>query len=164
MDKFDQAEQSGRELFKSILDQCQITDYKESTEKYDTLDLYCSIKEKTAGIEIKKRDKQYENYSTYLMELYKYNALINRLNEGELNSIYYANFFGDDVVYIFSLRNIARAIKEDKVQITTTYANRTTSVFGGKVEKQILLLPKELATKLVRVEGKWYNPNKINNL
>lgn len=160
MDKFDQAEQSGRELFKSILDQCQITDYNEATEKYDTLDLYCSLKEHRAGIEIKKRDKQFESYPTYLMEVYKYNALIERLNKGEFTSVYYANFFGDDTVYIFSLRVIARAIKEGKVQFTTTYANRTTSIYSGKIEKEILLLPKELATKLVRVEGKWYNPNK----
>ena len=161
MDKFEQAEQSGRELFKSILDQCQITDYKESEEKYDTLDLYCNYKGNKVGIEIKKRDTQFESYPTYLMELYKYNALVERINKGELGSIFYANFFGNDVVYIFSLKQISEGIKQGKVQITTTYANRTTSVFGGKVEKQILLIPKELGTKLVRVEGKWYNPNKI---
>lgn len=161
MDEFDKAEQSGRALFKTILDQCQITDYRESEEKYDTLDLYATINSKSTGIEIKKRDKQFEHYPTYMMELYKYNALVDRVNSGELNQIYYVNFFGDDTVYIFSLRRIAQGIKDGTVQVTSTYANQTTAVFAGKVEKRILLIPKELALKLVRID-KWINPNKLN--
>lgn len=161
MDEFDKAEQSGRALFKTILDQCQITDYRESEEKYDTLDLYTTINSKSTGIEIKKRDKQFEHYPTYMMELYKYNALVDRVNSGELNQIYYVNFFGDDTVYIFSLRRIAQGIKDGTVQVTSTYANKTTAAFNGKVEKRILLIPKELALKLIR-KDKWYNPNKLN--
>lgn len=161
MDEFDKAEQSGRALFKTILDQCQITDYRESVEKYDTLDLYATVKGKSTGIEVKKRDKQFEHYPTYMMELYKYNALVERLNSGELDQIYYVNFFGNDTVYIFSLIKIAQGIKNGTVQVTSTYANKTTAAFSGKVEKRILLIPKELATKLIR-KDKWYNPNKLN--
>ncbi len=161
MDEFDKAEQSGRALFTSILQQLQITDYRESVEKYDTLDMYLTLKEKYTGVEIKKRDKQFEHYPTYMMEVYKFNALVDRVNSKELDQIYYVNFFGEDTVYIFSLKKIAEGIRQGKVQVTSTYANKTTAAFSGRVEKRILLIPKELATKLIRVGDKWYNPNKI---
>lgn len=162
MDEFDKAEQDGRTLFKSILNQLQISDYRESAEKYDTLDIYATIKDRYTGVEIKKRDTQFEHYPTYMMELYKYNALVDRINNKELDQIYYVNFFGDNTVYIFSLRKIAEGINNGTVELTSTYANKTTAAFSGRVEKQILLIPKEMATKLVRVDNKWYNPNKSN--
>lgn len=161
MDEFDKAEQSGRALFTEILQQLQVSDYKESSEKYDTLDMYFTIKDKYTGVEIKKRDKQFEHYPTYMMEVYKYNALVNRVVSGELDQIYYVNFFGEDTVYIFPLRKIAEGIRKGKVQVTSTYANRTTAAFSGKVEKSILLIPKEYAAKLIKVRDKWFNPNKI---
>lgn len=162
MDDFDKAEQTGRALFTEILQQLQISDYRESTEKYDTLDMYCTIKQRTTGVEIKKRDKQFEHYPTYMMELYKYNALVDRVNSKELNQIYYVNFFGEDTAYIFSLRKIAQGINEGTIEVTSKYANKTTAAFSGKVEKRILLIPKELATKLIRKGDKWYNANKLN--
>lgn len=162
MDKFDKAEQSGRALFTEILQQLQISDYKESVEKYDTLDMYFTIKEKYTGVEIKKRDKQFEHYPTYMMELYKYNALVNRIVSGELDQIYYVNFFGEDTVYIFPLRKIAQGISKGAIAVTSTYANRTTAAFSGKVEKRIILIPKEYATKLVKIGDKWFNTNKLN--
>lgn len=164
MDEFDKAEQSGRALFTEILQQLQITDYKESVEKYDTLDMYFTIKDKYTGIEIKKRDKQFEHYDTYLMEVSKFKALVNRLKSGEIDQIYYVNFFGADTVYIFSLRKIADGIKNGTVTVSSTYANRTTAAYSGKVEKRILLLPKQYATKLIKEGDKWINPNKINKL
>lgn len=162
MDKFDEAEQTGRALFITILQQLQISDYKESTEKYDTLDMYCTINQRSIGVEIKKRNKKFEHYPTYMMEVYKFKALCQRLKSGELEKIYYVNFFGEDTVYIFPLQKIAEGIKKGLVQVTSTYTNKTTAVFNGKVEKRILLIPKELATKLVRIGDKWYNANKSN--
>ena len=162
MDEFDKAEQSGRALFTEILQQLQISDYRESVEKYDTLDMYFTIKEKYTGVEIKKRDKQFEHYDTYLMEVSKFNALVNRLKSGEIDQIYYVNFFGADTVYIFSLRKIIEGIKKGTITANSTYANRTTAAFSGKVKKRILLLPKQYATKLIKDGNKWINPNKLN--
>lgn len=162
MDKFDKAEQTGRALFTTILQQLQVSDYKEATEKYDTLDMYATIKEHSSGIEIKKRDIQFEHYPTYMMEAYKFLELWKRYKSGELDQIYYVNFFGEDTVYIFPLRKIAEGIKKGNVIVTSTYANKTTAVFQGKTEKRILLIPKEYAAKLVRIDNKWYNANKLN--
>lgn len=162
MDKFDKAEQTGRALFTTILQQLQVSDYQEATEKYDTLDMFFTINEKYTGVEIKKRDKQFESYPTYMMEVYKFKALWQRLKDNEFEQIYYVNFFGEDTVYIFPLRKIAEGIKKGKVIVTSTYANRTTAVFQGKTEKRILLIPKEYAAKLVRIDNKWYNANKLN--
>lgn len=45
--------------------------------------MYFTIRDKYTGVEIKKRDKQFEHYPTYMMELYKYNALVDRINSRE---------------------------------------------------------------------------------
>lgn len=37
--------------------------------------MFFTIKEKYTGVEIKKRDKQFEHYPTYMMEVYKFKAL-----------------------------------------------------------------------------------------
>lgn len=62
---------------------------------------------KTIGVEIKVRDMRYEGYDTYLMELSKYNALVEKVNSGVVDNAAYVNFFGNDTVYIFPLRKIA---------------------------------------------------------
>ena len=45
--------------------------------------MFFTIKEKYTGVEIKKRDKQFEHYPTYMMEVYKFNALWQRLKDKE---------------------------------------------------------------------------------
>ena len=62
---------------------------------------------RTIGVEIKVRDKRYEGYDTYLMELSKYNALVDKVNKGVVDNAAYVNFFGNDTVYIFPLRKVA---------------------------------------------------------
>lgn len=72
------------------------------------------------------------------------------------------NFFGNDTAYIFSLRKINALINDGTIKVTSTYANRTTAAFSGRVEKAILLIPKEYATKLIKKGDRWYNANKLN--
>lgn len=45
--------------------------------------MFFTINEKYTGVEIKKRDKQFESYPTYMMEVYKFKALWKRLNDKE---------------------------------------------------------------------------------
>lgn len=162
MDNFSKAEQEGRQLFKSLLEQCNITEYLETEDKYDTMDMLYKRNGKTIGVEIKVRDMRYEGYDTYLMELSKYNALVEKVNSGVVDNAAYVNFFGNDTVYIFPLRKIAQAIKDGSATIDTTYCNRTTAVYSDKVAKQTIKIPKGIAQKIVRERDKWIKPNKTN--
>ena len=157
MDKFDQYEQDGRALFKSILDQCNITDQQPAKDKYDNIDYYYTTPYKLgqAGVEIKKRDIKYKDYSTLLMEVSKFKAIAARVQSKELDRAYYVNFIGDDTAYIFNIRDIARGIKDNRVQITTRFTNITTADDQGKTEKRVLLIPKSLGFKLVRQGNLW---------
>ncbi len=97
-----------------------------------------------------------------MMELSKYNALVEKINNGTVDNACYVNFFGEDTVYIFPLRKIHQALKDGSAKIEYTYCNRTTAIYNGKVQKATIMIPKELATKLERVNNKWTNPNKTN--
>lgn len=162
MDNFTKAEQEGRQLFKSLLEQCNITEYLETEDKYDTMDILYKRNGRTIGVEIKVRDKRYEGYDTYLMELSKYKALVEKIKSGVVDNAAYVNFFGNDTAYIFPLRKIAKAIKDGSATIDTTYCNRTTAVYSDKVAKQTIKIPKGIAQKIVREGDKWINPNKTN--
>lgn len=154
MDKFDQYEQDGRSLFKSILDQCNITDQHPSVAKYDCIDYYYS-KDGKVGVEIKKRGTQCHSYPSLLMEVAKFKAIAARVKSGELDRAYYVSFIGNDTAYIFNLRAIAQAGKDGKLEITTKYAPVTTAAYKGKTDKRVLLIPKSVGIKLEKIGDKW---------
>lgn len=154
MDKFDQYEQDGRSLFKSILDQCRITDQHSSVAKFDCIDYYYS-QNGNVGVEIKKRGTQCHSYPSLMMEVAKFKAIAARVKSGELDRAYYVSFIGDDTAYIFNLKAIAKAGKEGKLEITTKYAPVTTAADNGKRDKRVLLIPKSVGVKLVRKGDKW---------
>lgn len=156
MDNFDKAEQAGRELFKEILTQCHITNYKESLEQYDTLDIYyTSLAGDNVGIEIKKRAEQYEVYDTHLLEWSKFIAICRRLQSKEIDKAGYINFFGDSVAYLYPFKNIIRAYKEGQIQVRQLYCNRTTAIDSGKKDKAVLMLPKSIGIRLEKQGDIW---------
>jgi hypothetical protein len=89
------------------------------------------------------------------MEVSKFKALADKIKAGIIDKAAYVNFFGNDTVYIFSIKAIARAYKEGKIKIENRYCNKTTAVYSGKVLKATLLLPKSIAIKIVRINNKW---------
>lgn len=161
LDQFEQYEQSGRALFKSLLDQCNISDQHPASSKYDSIDYYYTVegKEGIAGAEIKKRDIKYLEYDTLLLEVSKLLAIAARVKSKELDRAIYVNFIGDNIAYIFSIRAICRALKEGRLQVTTRFTNRTTADNRGKVDKRVILIPKNLGTKLVRQKDIWVKSN-----
>ncbi len=68
MDNFLAMERKGRDLFKSLLEDGNITKYKESTGRYNPVDFYLIHNEDKIVAEIKCRDIRYVNYPTHLME------------------------------------------------------------------------------------------------
>lgn len=81
------------------------------------MDMLYKVKGRTTGVEIKVRDKKYEGYDTYMMELSKYNALVEKVNKGTIDNACYVNFFGEDTVYIFPLRKVNQALKDGTAKI-----------------------------------------------
>lgn len=154
MDIFDEYEQDGRSLFKSILDQCKITDQHPSVDKYDCIDYYYSYNG-NVGVEIKKRGIQCHSYPSLMMEVAKFKAIAARVKSGELDRAYYVCFIGDDTAYLFNFKDIARAGRDGKLEITTKYAPVTTAANKGKIDKKVLLIPKSLGIKLDKIGDKW---------
>lgn len=155
LDNFDIKENEGRQLFKSILDQLNITQSNPATDKYDTLDYYYRFKGKAIGVEIKTRNINYKNYSTHLMEVKKFKNLIKRIKSKELDEIYYVNFFGNNICYVYSLHNIVKGISRKEVVKEQKMMNKTTAVYGGVTLKDVILIPTKYALKLERIDNKW---------
>lgn len=156
MDKFTQAEKPGRALFREILDQCHITNYRESSEQYDRIDTYYTTKAgDRVGIEIKKRAEQYEVYDTHLLEWSKFIGICKKLQSKEIDKAGYINFFGDSVAYLYPFKKIIRAYKEGQIQIRQLYCNNTTAINSGKRDKAVLMLPKSIGIRLEKQGDKW---------
>lgn len=160
MNKFDQLESEGRQLFKEILDQQKITTGQPSQNLYDTYDYSYTNNGNNVGVEIKKRDIKYLNYPTHFMELSKYNSLCQLVDNKTFDKILYVNFFGDKIAYFYSLKNIRNAIANKKITISTIRCNKTTAINKGKVDKEIIELPLELGIRLEKIGDKWKIINK----
>lgn len=62
-----------------------------------------------------------------MMEVAKFNAIAARLRSNELDRAYYVCFIGDDTAYLFNFKDIARAGRDGKLEITVKYAPVTTA-------------------------------------
>ena len=73
IDNFDKNEMIGRGLFESFVNQLKTkTDWTPSSDKSDVIDGFIQQDDIKVAVEIKTRNKCYENFSTYWMELDKY--------------------------------------------------------------------------------------------
>ena len=155
MNKFQQTENIGRQLMKEVLSQLNINRVIFTEERFDQIDGFFAQKSNKYGVEIKVRDSKYESYPTHLMEVSKFKYMCQLIKNKHINNAYYACFFGDNVLYLYSAKDIHKQIKEGKIIKQYYHLNRTTVYDNGKVNKQILLLPTNIAVKLVKENGKW---------
>ena len=63
---------------------------------------------KKAVGEIKVRAKKYQGYYTHLIELRKLMALEDACKQQHLDWGFYFNFFGNDTLYIYNIRDIRK--------------------------------------------------------
>lgn len=99
MNNFEIAENKGRDLLKTFLDQVGATDQQPTTNKFDPVDYFFTYKEKKVVVEIKVRDLKYENYDSHIIEDNKLNNLLEAKEINNCECAYYINFFGENVVY-----------------------------------------------------------------
>lgn len=150
MDNFQKNEQDGRELFSSFLIQIEAQNVEFTKEKYNPVDVYFTYDNQKIVGEIKIRDKKYLDYDTHIMEVSKYNNLVQAKNENNCRYGYYINFFGDDIMYLYSLSTIYHNSTK-----TSLHCNRTTAVDTGKTDKAVLEIDAKSAQKFIRINGKW---------
>lgn len=142
MNKFQEAETEGRAKFQQILDQCKFTG-QPTIDQFDRVDYkFLDNKNKEWNVEIKCRDKKYEQYDTYMLEVSKYEAL------KQFDRALYVCFF-DDVAYIFNINKIEYNIRQ-------IYCNKTTVESTGKVKKSVIMIPKEVGVRLIFKDNKWH--------
>ena len=137
MDNFLAMERKGRDLFKSLLEDGNITKYKESTGRYNPVDFYLIHNEDKIVAEIKCRDVRYVNYPTHLMETEKLKSLLAVKDTHDCKAAWYVNFFGEDICFIYNA---------DKVK---NLRSETT--------KGVIMIPTNLAGIFIRKNGKWMN-------
>ena len=155
MNKFTESEQKGRSLLSELLGQMKATDLQPTEDKFNPVDYYFKLKDKGIVAEIKVRDQQYENCDTHLMEVDKFNALVQDRKDKNLDAAFYICFFGEDSCYWYSTYTISKYATTDSF-----YCNRTTAVNTGKKMKNILLIPKEKGTKFIKINGIWKKSEK----
>lgn len=156
MDKFIQSEQAGRALFKSFLESQDIETSEEASDLFDRADYYYwNRKGNRIGVEIKTRSQKYEGYDTHLLEVSKFNALAAKIRHKEIASAIYANFFGSDTLYLYSIRAIAKGLKEGRIKVTYKYCPVTTAADNGMMLKQVIEIPKSSGVRYRLIDNKW---------
>ena len=145
MNEFQKAENKGRQLFKSFLDQIGATG-QPTEDSYDRVDYYFQINGKKAVAEIKVRSAF---YSDYLIEKDKLQALEDTKAQEGLNGAFYVCFYGDQM-YLFNTKTIKQYGSPQQ-----KYCKRTTMGMDDYILKDVVLVPTDKASRYDMVDGKW---------
>ena len=137
MDKFQELENKGRKLIESFLKQANITDWQPTEGKYDWVDGYFTHKGNKVVAEIKVRDIKYKDYSTHLMELDKFMNMTKAKIDNDCALGLYFNFFGDDDLYIYNIRDISCTHYFRLWRTSTTFYNNSFILLQVKNIKYI---------------------------
>lgn len=151
MNKFQESELKGRQLFQSFLKYIKPEQSYPTLDKFNPVDYYFIKSGIKIMVEIKVRNQMYENYPTHLMELDKYCNMSNEKIEKKCQSAIYCNFFGDNVLYVYDLKNI----NTQTCKITNLYCNVTTAEDNGSKWKPFFELRTNLADVFIRQNGEW---------
>ena len=152
MTKFEENEEIGRNLFESFVSQLKKqTDWNPTAIK-DCLDGFLQQDDIKVAVEIKTRNKCYEKYSTYWMELDKYLNIKNRIKGEHCKSVWYVNFFDNDSMYIFDFRNI---IVSNLRIVNKLVLKSTVAPERGYQWKQFIELPRNYASYYKFEKTKW---------
>ena len=146
MNKFEESENKGRDLFKSFLDQIGATG-QPTEDSYDRVDYYFQINGKKAVAEIKVRNAF---YSDYLIEADKLQALLQEKEDKGLDGAYYVCFYGNQM-YLFSTNAIKQYGRPQR-----KYCKRTTMGMDDYIQKDVILIPTDKASRYDLLDGKWH--------
>ncbi|KAA6326448.1 hypothetical protein EZS27_024452 [termite gut metagenome] len=130
------------EILNSLFDDC-VYEFKE--DRYNGIDMCCTATSKqqsfTMDIEVKYRKILLSTYKTTMLELEKYNALLQYANKYKVYSVIYPF---DDVVYLFNLNRIDFA-KIEKINIPLPAETLTNGTTYDR-RKNVFLVPFHFGT------------------
>lgn len=149
MNEFTKAELIGRNLLKEIFNDLNITKYQFTKGVYDRLDAYFRLKGHIVSSEIKVRATKYESYDTHIMEVDKYNAMLEDMKKRNLAGSFYICFFGE-TAYIYNINKVVANSKQNKC-----WCPRTSAVNSDYCWKDCYLIDKRIATVFKKVDGVW---------
>lgn len=151
MNKFQQSEKVGRDYFKSWLDQLNATDIEFAEDDYSCIDCNFKYKDYNFTAEIKVRDEKYRDYPTHYLEYKKYDSVMGYKIDNNKDSALYANFFGENWLYIYQLHHI----NPDNNKVIEL--PKTTAGYQAKKEKRTIEIPTDKAQVFYREnkESKW---------
>ena len=130
MNEFQKAENKGRQLFKSFLDQIGATG-QPTEDSYDRVDYYFQIKDKKYVAEIKVRSAF---YSDYLIEKDKLQALLDTKAQEGLDGAFYVCFYKNQM-YLFTTSKIIQYGSPQR-----KYCKRTTMGMDDYILKDVILV------------------------
>lgn len=145
MDRFQAAEQIGRDKFLQLLQQIGATDIEFTKDQFDKTDCYFTYKDYKITAEIKVRNMNYDQYNTHLMEVKKYKALKEIVKDQQLAGFWYVNFFNNGVCCIYSQSKI----NKHTIRVVYKHCNRTTAIDTGKVDKRVLEIDRNVALTIL---------------
>lgn len=150
MNSFQDWEIKGRTWFGEFLTQYGATDITFTEDPFDPVDLYFTHKEKKIVAEIKCRDIKYLDYPDHIIESIKVQALLSAKEKENCHIAYYVNFFGENIVIIYTINSILEYSRKDNL-----WCNRTTSANTGKKDKEVYYIPKDLGWIYKKEDEVW---------
>lgn len=144
-------ENIGRKYFTSWLKDIGVTEYEFTADPYAVVDCDFNFKDKDITAEIKVRDIKYKDYTTHLMELNKYINIQNYVTKNNKNGAIYANFFGENWLYVYKVNNINTSYIRSKELVVATSEDK------GMTNKDIIEIPTDTAQIFYRknINTKW---------
>ena len=129
MSAFTEAENIGREKFKSWLETINATDVYFTEEEYCAVD--CTFKHNDISYvaEIKVRAEKYKDYPTHMLEKMKLDGMQAYKEINDIDALLYCCFFGD-YLYVYQLG--------DKYESESCRLARTTAIYSGHKDKEII--------------------------
>ena len=146
MSPFTEAEDIGREKFKSWLETIKATDVYFTEDTYCAVDCSFTYEGVRYATEIKVRAEKYKDYATHMLELGKLEGMKSYRKDNDLDAMLYCCFFGD-YLYIYRLDN--------NYETETWKLVKTTAEDRGMRNKDIIWLEATKALKYFRNGEKW---------
>lgn len=146
MDAFDSAEQKGRQIFQTYLDQMGIQGVF-TKDKYNSVDCYVKTKRKKFVAELKVR---YAYYDKYMIEVDKLEALLWKKKQYNLDIAYYICFYGD-TMYAWDTNTIL----ENATEPSYEWCKKHTVLNDGYEQKWVRYIPTDKANRYDKINGVW---------
>lgn len=146
-------ETEGRKLFRELINQFNVKEYEFTEDEFNPIDVIFKHKGYKLIADIKVRDRDARIFKTTFLEVQKCKEMKKIKKDNNHDIMWYVNFFGDDLVYIY---NIDRHWKNE---ITPLYTWRTHDYSHGKVMKYFFESPVEKALIYQKIDGLWVQIN-----